>query len=61
MIALSILSVAGISACAPVGDFCDVYFPVQFDRKVAQMVVQNDRPSAVNIAANNQYFSDVCD
>lgn len=57
---LLILSASGISACAPVGDFCDLYEPVQLDREVAQVVVSQDRPSAVRIATHNEVWNAQC-
>lgn len=60
MTILLILSAAGISACAPVGDFCDLYEPVKLEREVAQVVVQEDRPSAVRIATHNEVWNSQC-
>lgn len=57
MRALSIFLLGSLlAACTPVGDYCDIYEPVDMRREVAAFVVANDRPAAEVIAANNLSF-----
>lgn len=59
-IILLILLASGISACVEQGDFCDLYEPIKLEREVAQMVVSQDRGSAVMIATHNDTWGRQC-
>ena len=60
--AVAAASLAALASCTSVvpGDFCDVYEPVMLSEPTAQIVVRDDRPAAVAIAANELYHGRVC-
>lgn len=61
---LSLLAALLASNCAPVsggGAFCDIVSaPIVFDAAVAEVVVRDDRQTAVRIDAQNRYGEAHC-
>lgn len=58
---ISAFLISSLAACAIEGDFCVVYQPVpEIDLGTATQMVQNSRPSAVSIAANQTYYARNC-
>lgn len=57
-LAAAFLTLSLVSACTPVGDYCDIYRPVRFDPPVAAYVLTNDEQAARTVAGNNAVFGE---
>lgn len=58
---LSVALLVGISACAPVGNFCDVVSgPILFPEAVAGVVVTEARREAERLDVQNRYGAANC-
>ncbi len=61
-LAISGLLTFSLAGCggSSAGLFCDVYAPVIMSDATAQVVVRDDRPAAVAIAANEMFYRTQC-
>lgn len=58
---LTASAVAGVSACAQPGDFCDVWpGPLRFERETAAQMVETDRAAVIIIDTLNRYGATRC-
>ena len=56
-----LIGLLAVSACVPVGNFCDVVRgPLEFAPTTAAEIVRTDRPTAEAIDAQNQYWRGNC-